>query len=108
VVIHPATEEIFPNAVAEAMACGAAVLASDAGGTSELLGDDGSAGVLAPAGDAGATGALLAELLDDAERRHAMGATAQRRLATEFPMSAMIDGYEELAREVCRSGSGAM
>lgn len=106
VVLHPAREEIFPNAIAEAMGCGAAILASDAGGTSELLGDDGSAGVLAPVDDASATGRLLADLLDDRPRRARLGASAARRLATAFPLSAMIDGYEAAAREL--SGSGSM
>ena len=106
VVLHPAREEIFPNAIAEAMGAGAAILASDAGGTRELLGDDGTAGVLAPVGDAPATGRLLAELLDDRPRRTRLGAAARARLATTFPLSAMIDGYEAAARSL--SGSGSM
>ena len=32
-VVHPSSNEIFPNAVGEAMACGCAIVATDAGGT---------------------------------------------------------------------------
>lgn len=105
VVLHPAREEIFPNAIAEAMGCGAAILASDAGGTSELLGSDGTAGVLAPVDDAPATGRLLAGLLDDRPRRTRLGIAAAARLVTEFPLPRMVDGYEAAARSLSGAGS---
>lgn len=51
VVVHPSLREIFPNAVGEAMSCGRAVVAADAGGTGELVGRADTTGVLVPAGD---------------------------------------------------------
>jgi glycosyltransferase involved in cell wall biosynthesis len=94
VVVHPSLNEIFPNAVGEAMACGRAVVAADAGGTGELVGRDGDAGMLVPPGDpdalAGAVGALLA----DPGRRDRMGQAARRRIEAEFPVGRMIDRYE--------------
>lgn len=92
VVVHPSLNEIFPNAVGEAMACGRPVIAADAGGTAELVGE--GPGVLVPPGDPGALAAAVRELLDDPERRRRIGEAARRRIQAEFPLSKMIDRYE--------------
>ena len=94
VVVHPSLNEIFPNAVGEAMACGRAVVAADAGGTAELLGRDGDTGVLVPPGDAAALATAVRELLGDPGRRGRVGLAARRRIEVEFPLSRMIDRYE--------------
>jgi glycosyltransferase involved in cell wall biosynthesis len=93
VVVHPSLNEIFPNAVGEAMACGRPVVAADAGGTAELMGGDG-AGVLVPPGDPDALAAQVRELLDDPERRRRLGEAARLRIEAEFPLARMIDRYE--------------
>jgi glycosyltransferase involved in cell wall biosynthesis len=93
-VLHPSEQEIFPNAVGEAMACGRPIVAANAGGTAELLGTDGSAGVLVPPGDPAAMAAAVCALTPNASRRSGLGAAARRRIQTEFPLSRMIDGYE--------------
>jgi glycosyltransferase involved in cell wall biosynthesis len=99
VVVHPSLNEIFPNAVGEAMACGRPVIAADAGGTAELVGRDG-AGMLVPAGDADALAAAVRELLEDPGRRGTMGEAARRRIEAEFPLSRMIDRYEAALQAV--------
>ena len=93
VVVHPSLNEIFPNAVGEAMACGRPVVAEDAGGTAELVGGDG-AGVLVPPGDSTALAAAVRELFENPERRARVGEAARRRIAAEFPLARMIDRYE--------------
>ncbi len=93
IVVHPSLNEIFPNAVGEAMACGRPVIAADAGGTAELVGRDG-AGVLVPPGDPDALAAAVRELLGDPGRRAGLGESARRRIEAEFPLSRMIDRYE--------------
>ncbi len=94
VVVHPSINEIFPNAVGEAMACARPVVAADAGGTAELLGRDGDTGLLVPPGDASALATAVRELLADPERRDRLGEAARRRIEAEFPLGRMIDGYE--------------
>jgi glycosyltransferase involved in cell wall biosynthesis len=93
VVVHPSLNEIFPNAVGEAMACGRPVIAADAGGTAELVGRNG-AGILVPPGDSDALAAAVRELLDDPERRRGIGEAARRRVEAEFPLARMIERYE--------------
>jgi glycosyltransferase involved in cell wall biosynthesis len=103
VVLHPSVQEIFPNAVGEAMSCARPVIAADAGGTGELLGRDGSTGILVPPGNPEAMAAGVRELLRDPARRASLGAAARRRIETEFPLDRMIDGYEAALRQVVAS-----
>ncbi|HYC31142.1 MAG TPA: glycosyltransferase family 4 protein [Gemmatimonadales bacterium] len=100
VVVHPSLREIFPNAVGEAMACGRAVVAVDGGGTGELIGRDGSAGLLVPPEDPDAMALAVGALIDDPTRRAEMGRAARRRIETEFPLARMVDGYERALGEV--------
>ena len=100
VVVHPSLREIFPNVVGEAMACGRAVIAADAGGTGELLGRDGSTGVLVPPGDPDALADAVRQLLADPARLAAIGASARRRIEEVFPVRRMVDGYATALAEV--------
>ena len=86
-VVHPSLNEIFPNAVGEAMACGRPVVAADAGGTGRAAGRDGETGVLVPPGDAAALEAAVRELLADRRAGAALGAAARRRIEAEFPLA---------------------
>jgi glycosyltransferase involved in cell wall biosynthesis len=78
------------------------VVAADAGGTAELVGESGEAGVLVPPGDPVALAEAVSGLLADPRRRVQLGAAARRRIETEFPLGRMIDGYERVLEEVVR------
>lgn len=73
--------EGFGMPTAEAMACGAAVAASDGGALPEVVGE---AGVITAAGDAGALAAALEALLDDEPRRLKLGIMAAQRARLRF------------------------
>jgi glycosyltransferase involved in cell wall biosynthesis len=93
VVVHASTApEPFGLVIAEAMACGRAVIVSNAGGAAEIVTPGVDALVHAP-GDAGDLSTQIAALAGDAELRGRIGraarATAERsfdraRLATEL------------------------
>lgn len=103
-VVHPSLQEIFPNAVGEAMACGRPVIAADAGGTAELLGRDGTTGVLVPPSDAEALADAVSRLITDPARLQALGAAARKRIQEQFPIEQMIGGYERALAEVVGVG----
>ena len=94
VYLHPAREEIFPNAIAEAMACARPVIATRVGGVPELLGADGEAGLLVPLQDPDALTAALRRCAAEPALRARLGAAGRCRIETRFPVSAMVDGYE--------------
>jgi glycosyltransferase involved in cell wall biosynthesis len=95
VYLHPAREEIFPTAIAEAMACARPVIATRVGGVPELLGPEGEAGLLVPLQDADAMAAALRRCAADPALRARLGAAGRRRIESRFPVSAMVDGYEQ-------------
>jgi glycosyltransferase involved in cell wall biosynthesis len=103
-VVHPSPQEIFPNAVGEAMSCARAVVAADAGGTAELLGRDGRTGILVPAGQPEALAGAVAGLLQNTELRNSLGGAARQRIEREFPLDRMIDGYEAALEEIVHRG----
>ncbi len=75
VVVAPSRWDGLSLALLEAMASGAAIVASDVNG-SESLGD---AGVIVPPGDPEALAEEIDRLLEDAPRRRRLGAAARTR-----------------------------
>jgi glycosyltransferase involved in cell wall biosynthesis len=98
-VVHPSQEDIFPNAVGEAMACARPVIASDVGGVGELLGRDGVAGILVAPGDVAALSEAMRCLLADPSRRAAVAAAARARIEARGTLARMVDGYEAVFYE---------
>ena len=96
--ILPSQTESFGLAALEAMACGAPVVASRAGGLPEVV-EDGVSGILEPVGSVEAMGRRAIELLRDPARHAAMRAAAIQR-AREFSADRVVPMYEELYREV--------
>lgn len=83
VFVFPSRKEGMPMTVLQAMAAGRAVLASRAGGIPEIV-QDGASGVLVPVDDGAALAAALADLVDDAPLRAALGAAAVQRVQAAF------------------------
>lgn len=77
-------EEAFGIAVAEAMACALPVVASHSGGMPEVVGNEGSCGVLFALGDVEGCAGAMAGLAQDAELRSRMGEAARRRIEQNF------------------------
>jgi glycosyltransferase involved in cell wall biosynthesis len=84
VVVHASTRpEPFGLVIAEAMACGRAVIAAPAGGAGELFVHQEHA-LAAQAGDPAALAETLRLLIDDREARTALGARARAHVVERF------------------------
>jgi glycosyltransferase involved in cell wall biosynthesis len=88
--------EGMPLVVGEAMAMEKPVVATDVGGTRELVGD---AGIMVPAGNSDALAAAMIDLMrQPAERRRVFGQAARTRIASDFSMDARANEWEALYR----------
>ena len=67
----------------EAMMLGTAVVASNAGGLSELV-EDGRTGILVPLANVGALSSAIVRLLNDRTLAEAMGRGGRRRAVARF------------------------
>ena len=79
----------LPNVVLEAMAVSRPVIATDHGGSLEMV-EDGVSGLLIRAGDVNALSTAMLRLLDDAALRQQMGAAGRRRVEAQFALAGRI------------------
>lgn len=84
IAVVPSLYEGFGLPAIEAMACHVPVVSTDAGALPEVVGRDGGAACLVPAGSGPSLARALLELFDDPERRRAMGAAGRARVAELF------------------------
>ncbi len=99
----PSAQESFGLSALEAMACEVPVIASRVGGLPEVV-TEGVTGHLRPPDDtAGMADAALA-LLEDPERRQAMGRRAAGDARERFRQEAVVPRYEQFYEEVIASG----
>jgi mannosyltransferase len=89
--------EGFGLTLIEAMAAGAALVASRAG-AAELVVEDGITGALTPPGDASALAAALEPLMRDPELCAAMGARGRERVLAQFSLDAEANRIAEVYR----------
>ncbi|WP_338883853.1 glycosyltransferase family 4 protein [Xenorhabdus sp. TH1] len=77
-------DEAFGITIAEAMACGRPVIASCIGGIPEVVGNEGSTGILVTPGDAVAIAEAVNHLLSLPDRGEKMGKSARQRIETMY------------------------
>ncbi len=94
----PSQTESFGLAALEAMACGAPVVATRAGGLPEVI-DDGVSGILEPVGSVEAMGRRAVDILRSPARHRAMAEAAVAKAHT-FSSDRIVPMYEELYRMV--------
>jgi alpha-maltose-1-phosphate synthase len=105
VFVCPSVYEPLGIVNLEAMACGAAVVASDVGGIPEVV-DDGGTGLLVhydaddPKAFEQALADRITELAADPERASAMGAAGRRRALAEFAWSRIAEETVAVYRSV--------
>jgi glycosyltransferase involved in cell wall biosynthesis len=97
--------ETFSLAALEAMALGRPVVQSDIGGAAEMI-RPGENGFLFPVGDTEALVDRLARLSHHADRER-MGRKARETVEAHFSERAMVDRYERLLLDLCRTSLSA-
>jgi len=108
--VQASETEGLPNVVLEAAAAGLPVVATDAGGTREIV-RDGLSGLIVPIGDLDALESAVERLLADPALRAALGSAAARdvrdRFSRERLIGATIEAYEDVMARTpgWRSGS---
>jgi glycosyltransferase involved in cell wall biosynthesis len=105
VLVHPARVEGFGYAVAEAMAAGVPVVATDASSLPELV-DDERTGLLFPSGDGAAMERAVARYLADPDLRARHGAAGREKAHAEFDFERRLAELENVfARELARAAA---
>lgn len=94
-LVLPSREEGMPVAALEAMMQGRAVVATNVGGTPEVV-VDGVTGLLVPPEDPGALATALGRLIHDRVLRRRMGEAGRRRALAEFTIERMAEKTLEL------------
>lgn len=97
--------EGMPGVVLEAGAHGVPVVATDVGGTREVL-EDGRTGLLVPAGDVEACASALLRLLDEPQLGRRLGARLRREVEERYALETVTHRYLDLYRSLL-AGRGA-
>jgi glycosyltransferase involved in cell wall biosynthesis len=102
VVVHASTEpEPFGLVIAEAMACGRAVIVSAAGGAAEII-EDGTDALAHPPGDAPALARLITRLSQDPALRERLGHAGALVSARRFPRVRLAKDLEPIYCAITR------
>jgi glycosyltransferase involved in cell wall biosynthesis len=97
VVVHASVEpEPFGRVVAEGMACGRPVIATNAGGVLEVTGGSGTAALLVPPGDIDAMSNALERLLSDRAEAARLGAAGRQRILSTFSVAVHVDRIQSV------------
>ena len=99
ILLMPTVREGFGLSVAEAMACGLPVVASDCSSLPELI-DHGKGGFLCPVGDMAAFAEKINVLADSPKLRKEMGEYNRAKVEKMFTLERMVAEYKALFEEV--------
>ncbi|MEM1115119.1 MAG: glycosyltransferase family 4 protein [Bacteroidota bacterium] len=95
-------DEPFGLTLAEAGVRGVPAVATHVGGIPEVVAD-GETGLLVPRHDPEALAQALATVLQDPDRRHALGRAAQERVRASFLTEHMIEGMESALQTAAKT-----
>jgi glycosyltransferase involved in cell wall biosynthesis len=94
VLVIPSLQDNLPNTVLESMACGTPAVGFEVGGIPDMI-QHRQTGLLVSTREAGALGAAMLELLQNPERRRALGANCRQHALSHVSL-------EEQAKRYCR------
>lgn len=93
IFVLPSVREGLPGVLLEAMASGAACIATRLTGVTDALIDDETSGLLVPPRDVGALERGLTRLVSSPDTARAMGARARRRIERDYAVTTMAHRY---------------
>jgi glycosyltransferase involved in cell wall biosynthesis len=93
------TSEGLSNVILESMAAGKPVIATNVGGSPEMVIDD-VTGYLVPPGDSQAMAKAITELLRDPDKAITMGVAGKKLVGEKFSIKAMVESYENLYKSL--------
>ncbi len=99
ILLSPTVREGFGLSIAEAMACGLPVVASNCSAIPELI-DHGKGGFLCPVGDVDAFAEKINLLADSPKLRGEMGEYNRSKVEKMFTVERMVNEYRDLFEEV--------
>jgi glycosyltransferase involved in cell wall biosynthesis len=100
--VHSSRAEGLSNGVLEAMAYGVPVVATTAGGTPELFGEDERECLVAPEDPSALAEAMLRTLKDETLRRK-FGSAGRSRIGARFTVSGMVAAHEAVYLQLVHS-----
>ena len=95
VFVLPSLAEGISNTILEAMASGLPIVATDVGGTAELV-DQGQTGFLVPRGEPGVLADAIRVYVDNPDLRRLHGDNARKRSEDEFSIDTMVQRYQDV------------
>jgi len=101
IAVMPSLNEALSNALLEAMAAGAPLVATRVGGTPEAV-IDGETGVLVPPDDVPALARAIGRMLEDPAAIAALGHAARRRVEERFSLQTMVGATGQLYVDLLR------
>jgi glycosyltransferase involved in cell wall biosynthesis len=99
VFVLPSKREGISNTLLEAQSCGLPVIATDVGGTPEIVAH-GRAGMLVPPGNVQAMAEAILRYVEEPALMRRQGLAARERMEQEFSMAKMLANYEKLYDDV--------
>ena len=104
VFVLPSRTEGMSNALVEALACGAAIVATDIPGNAELC-TDGENALLVPVGDRAATVNAILQILGSPSLAERLGKAARAKAEEQLSVERMVDAYLDTYREMLASAA---
>lgn len=98
-LVHPARQEPFGRVLLEAAAAGVPIVATNVGGTAEML-EEGQSATLVPPDDPTALSHAIKQLLHNEERRKQQSSRARERIVSRFSIEVAAARLGEVWREV--------
>lgn len=101
IFVNPSYTEGIPTSVIEAALLGKAIIATEVGGTNEIISGDGDSILISPHDTQALTKALIT-LQEDTGFRKQLGEEARKRVAMLFTWESAIQKYQELFAKILK------